>query len=181
MTPAGRGRAKGGRISQWVSTNHEATMRPQLRKANASRVRGETSRRIWKSLGNGIATLQVAEGAGGSASTTHDQAAQAPRPTSWRLCRRDLRAGGSASRHPLFRRSGAFRKSGRPSRLGLGPHQRSRAAGGAPLQIPRPHHAPGFGYTLISVRRFFSRPSGVALVSMGLSGPLPAVRMRLAG
>ena len=33
----------------------------------------------------------------------------------------------------------------------------------------------------MSVRRFFSRPSGVALLSIGLSGPLPAVRNRAAG
>src|SRR5262245_53188775 len=37
----------------------------------------------------------------------------------------------------------------------------------------------GFGYTLISVRRFFSLPSGVELSAIGLLDPLPAVRMRL--
>src|ERR1019366_6136762 len=45
-TPIGRGRVNGGRISQWVSTNQAAMMRPQLRKERASRVRGVTSLRI---------------------------------------------------------------------------------------------------------------------------------------
>src|SRR5437763_195992 len=39
----------------------------------------------------------------------------------------------------------------------------------------------GLANTLISVRRFFSRPSGLALLSSGLSGPLPAVRRRAPG
>src|ERR1039457_6075735 len=42
-------------------------------------------------------------------------------------------------------------------------------------------YAPGFGYTLMSVRRFFSRPSGVELSASGRSGPLPAGRIRVAG
>src|ERR1035438_10532567 len=42
-------------------------------------------------------------------------------------------------------------------------------------------YAPGVGYTLMSVGRFFSRPSGVELSASGRSGPLPAVRIRVAG